>query len=176
MQFLRSAHTLATAKLYLSSYRNALRAIDPNHPARSARKHRSGQRFSYLALTPEETRQINAAYHKEIHREQSELMPLDADHFVATALGLLDSERYTSIGLGLMALTGRRPAEIFFSASSCSVIFDRAALSFLTDLLCRSFPPTSMNQPAPPPPTGTVGSRIQLFFAKDRSPKERLSR
>ena len=56
---LRSEHTLATVKLYLSSYRSALRAIDPEHPALRARKHRSNQRFSYLALTPEETRSIN---------------------------------------------------------------------------------------------------------------------
>jgi len=56
VNILRSQHTLATVKLYLSSYRNALRAIDPNHPALSARRHRSHQRFSYLALTPEETR------------------------------------------------------------------------------------------------------------------------
>jgi hypothetical protein len=38
---------------------------------------RSGQRFSYLALDPEETRAINAAYHQRIHRDQSNLVPLD---------------------------------------------------------------------------------------------------
>jgi Telomere resolvase len=116
VNILRSQHTLATVKLYLSSYRNALRAIDPNHPALSARRHRSHQRFSYLALTPEETRAINAAYQKEIHKDQSDLIPLDAAAFIATATDLLDSERYTTLGMALMALTGRRPAEIFFSA------------------------------------------------------------
>jgi hypothetical protein len=35
---------------------------------------RSGQRFSYLALDPEETRQINAAYHQRIHKDQSNLI------------------------------------------------------------------------------------------------------
>jgi hypothetical protein len=85
VDLLRSEHTLATVKFYLSSYRNALRAIDPNHLALSARKHCSHQRFSYLALTPEETRQINAAYQKEIHKDQSDLIPLDADTFIATA-------------------------------------------------------------------------------------------
>jgi Telomere resolvase len=113
---LRSHHTLATVKLYLSSYRNALRAIDPNHPALSARKHRSSQRFSYLALTPEETRELNSAYQKEIHKEQSDLIALDAEKFILTATQLLDSPRFTSLGMALMALTGRRPAEIFFSA------------------------------------------------------------
>jgi hypothetical protein len=116
VDLLRSQHTLATVKFYLSSYRNALRAIDPNHPALSARRHRSHQRFSYLALTPEETRAINAAYQKEIHKDQSDLIPLDAEAFIATATDLLKSERYTTLGMALMALTGRRPAEIFFSA------------------------------------------------------------
>ena len=38
VNLLRSEHTLATVKLYLSSYRSALRAIDPEHPALRARK------------------------------------------------------------------------------------------------------------------------------------------
>jgi hypothetical protein len=67
----------ATVKLYLSKYRDAIRQIDPDHLVLRPRKMRSGQRFSYLALPPEETRRSTT---------------------------------------GLMALTGRRPAEIFFSA------------------------------------------------------------
>jgi hypothetical protein len=39
--------------------------------------------------------------------------PIYAQRFIATATDLLGSERYTTLG---MALTGRRPAEIFFSA------------------------------------------------------------
>jgi hypothetical protein len=77
---------------------------------------RSGQRFSYLALEPEETRALNAAYHQRIHRDQSNLIPLDPEAFIQKALALLASERYLEKGMGLMALTGRRPAEIFFSA------------------------------------------------------------
>jgi hypothetical protein len=45
---------------------------------------RSGQRFSYLALEPEETRALNAAYHKSIHRDQSNLIPLDPEAFIQT--------------------------------------------------------------------------------------------
>jgi hypothetical protein len=37
--------------------------------------------------------------------------------FIEKALDLLASGRYLEKGMGLMALTGRRPAEIFFSAS-----------------------------------------------------------
>ena len=78
---------------------------------------RSGQRFSYLALPPEETRALNAAYHQRIHEDQSNLIPLDPQAFIEKALDLLASDRYLDKGMGLMALTGRRPAEIFFSAS-----------------------------------------------------------
>jgi hypothetical protein len=48
---------------------------------------RSGQRFSYLALEPE-----------------------DPDAFIQKALTLLASDRYLEKGMSLMALTGRRPA------------------------------------------------------------------
>jgi hypothetical protein len=110
-------HTPATVKLYLSKYRDSIRQIDPNHLVLRPRKMRSGQRFSYLALPPEETRTINAAYHQRIHKDQSNLIPLDPEAFIQTALDLLASDRYLEKGMGLMALTGRRPAEIFFSAS-----------------------------------------------------------
>jgi hypothetical protein len=53
---------------------------------------RSGQRFSYLALEPEETRALNAAYHKRIHRDQSNLIPLDPEAFIQTALELLSDQ------------------------------------------------------------------------------------
>jgi telomere resolvase len=77
---------------------------------------RSGQRFSYLALEPEETRALNVGYHERIHQDQSNLRPLDPEAFIQKALELLASDRYLEKGMGLMALTGRRPAEIFFSA------------------------------------------------------------
>ena len=114
---LKASHTPATVKFYLSKYRDAIRQIDPNHLVLRPRKMRSGQRFSYLALPPEETRQLNAAYHQRIHRDQSSLIPLEPEAFIHKALELLASERYFEKGMGLMALTGRRPAEIFYSAS-----------------------------------------------------------
>ena len=107
---LKAHYTPATVKLYLSKYRDAFRQIDPNHLVLRPRKMRSGQRFSYLALPPEETRAINAAYHQSIHRDQSNLIPLDAEAFIQTAINLLASDRYLEKGMGLMALTGRRPA------------------------------------------------------------------
>jgi hypothetical protein len=48
---LRSEHTLATVKRCLSSYRRALRAIDPEKAALCARKNCSHERFSHLIST-----------------------------------------------------------------------------------------------------------------------------
>ena len=41
---LKASYSLATVKLYLSKYRDAIRAIDPNHLVLRPRKMRSGQR------------------------------------------------------------------------------------------------------------------------------------
>jgi len=79
----------ATVKFYLSKYRDAIRQIDPNHLVLRPRKMRSGQRFRYLALPPEETRAINAAYHQRIHRDQSSLIPLEPEAIIHKASGAL---------------------------------------------------------------------------------------
>jgi hypothetical protein len=57
------------------STESAIRAVDPDHLVLRPRKMRSGQRFSYLALDPEETRALNAAYHERIHRDQIQSHP-----------------------------------------------------------------------------------------------------
>jgi hypothetical protein len=75
--------------------------------------------FSYLALDPEETRALNAAYHERIHRDQSNLIPLDPEAYI---------------------LTGRRPTEIFFSASFS---LPRKKLPFDGQLKTRQAPGTS---------------------------------
>ena len=74
-------------------------------------------RSTTIRSRPEETRALNAAYHQRIHEDQTNLIPLDPEAFIQKALDLLASGRYLEKGMGLMALTGRRPAEIFFSAS-----------------------------------------------------------
>jgi hypothetical protein len=110
---LKARYTLATVKLALSKYRNAIRAVDPDHLVLRPRKMRSRQRFSYLALDPEETRSLNAAYHERIHRDQSNLIPLDHPKGSRTpGQRPLPPKRH-----GPHGLTVRRPAEIFFSAS-----------------------------------------------------------
>jgi hypothetical protein len=82
---------------------------------------------------------------KEIHKDQSDLIPLDADTFIATATDLLKSDRYTTLGMALMALTGRRPAEICFSAkfSLPEKKLSFPALIFEDQLKTRQAPGTS---------------------------------
>jgi hypothetical protein len=79
-------------------------------------KNRSGQRFSYFAFEPEETRSLNAAYRQRIHRDQSTFIPLDPQAFIEKSSRPLRQRPLPRKRHGLMALTGRRPAEIFFSA------------------------------------------------------------
>jgi len=81
------------------------------------RKTRSVQRFSCLALDPEETRALNAAYHQRNHLDQSTLIPLDPKSSSKKLSNSSPATATSQKALGLMALTGRRPAEIFFSAT-----------------------------------------------------------
>jgi hypothetical protein len=160
---LKARYTLATVKLALSKYRNAIRAVDPDHLVLRPRKMRSGQRFSYLALDPEETRTLNAAYHERIHHDQSNLIPLDPEAFIQTALELLASDRYLQKGMGLMALTGRRPAEIFFSASF-SLPQKKLPYPALGQLKTRQAPGTSFE----PYPIPVLGDPKKILQALDR--------
>ena len=151
VRLLKAHYTPATVKFYLSKYRDSIRAVEPDHLVLRPRKMRSGQRFSYLALEPEETRALNAAYHQRIHRDQSNLIPLDPEAFIQTALDLLASDRYLEKGMGLMALTGRRPAEIFFSAkfSLPKKKLPFPAVIFDGQLKTRQAPGTSFEHPIP---------------------------
>jgi hypothetical protein len=65
----RSPHPQARYTSPSPSIGSAIRAVDPDHLVLRPRKMRSGQRFSYLALDPEETRALNAAYHERIHHD-----------------------------------------------------------------------------------------------------------
>src|SRR5579864_8130346 len=47
VRHLKANYTPATVKFYLSKYRDAIRAREPDHLVLRARKMRSGQRFSY---------------------------------------------------------------------------------------------------------------------------------
>ena len=82
VRHLKANYIPATVKFYLSKYRDSIRQMDPNHLVLRPRKMRSGQRFSYLALEPEETRSLNAGY----HQDQSNLIPLDSEAFIQKTL------------------------------------------------------------------------------------------
>jgi telomere resolvase len=159
-----SADLAARGRTRTLEYRNAIRAVDPDHLVLRPRKMHSGQRFSYLALEPEETRALNAAYHQSIHRDQSNLIPLDPEAFIQTALELLSSDRYLQKGMGLMALTGRRPAEIFFSAtfSLPPKKLPYPALLFDGQLKTRQAPGTSF-EPYPIPVLGDPKKLVQAL-------------
>jgi hypothetical protein len=103
------------------------------------------------------------------HKDQSDLIPLDADAFIATATDLLKSERYTTLGMALMALTGRRPAEIFFSAKFSLPEKKQPfpALIFEGQLKTRQAPGTSF---APYPiPVLAAPKRVLAAFERLRS-------
>src|SRR4029077_16057680 len=141
---LRAKHP-ATVKLYLSKHRDSIRQIDPNHLVLRPRKIRSGQRFSYPALDPEETRSINAAYHQRIHKDQSNLIPLDPEAFIQTALTLLASDRY--LEKAWPSCPARGPGQPRFSLAPSSACQKKKlpypALIFEGQLKTRHAPGTS---------------------------------
>ena len=89
---------------------------------------------------------------KRILPTRSNLIPLDPQAFIQKALSLLASDRYLEKGMALMALTGRRPAEIFFSAkfSLPKIKLSFPALIFEGQLKTRQAPGTSF-EPYPIP-------------------------
>jgi hypothetical protein len=56
------------------------------------------------------------------------LIALDPEAFIQKALRLLSSERLPRKGMGLMALTGRRPAEIFVQPAKKEALLARPYL------------------------------------------------
>jgi hypothetical protein len=79
------------------------------------RKMRSGQRFSYLVVEPEETHALNDAYHQRIHRDQSNLIPLGCGGFHPTSSRNSWPATATSKkAWAWIALAGCRHDEVFF--------------------------------------------------------------
>ena len=112
---LKARYTLSTVKLALSKYRNAIRAVDPDHLVLRPRKMRSGQlsrartRRNPHAGTPLTTRAstaTNPISDRSIRRPSSKPLS-NSSPTTATS----------KKAWAWIALTGRRPAEIFFSAS-----------------------------------------------------------
>jgi hypothetical protein len=119
---LKANYTPATVKFYLSKYRDSIRAVEPDHLVLRPRKERCAPASASAILrwsqkkpalltrpTTSASTGTNPTSSLWIRRPSSK-----------KALDLLASERYLEKGMGLMALTGRRPAEIFFSAKFSS--------------------------------------------------------
>jgi hypothetical protein len=62
-------------------------------PSPSTKKNAFRSALHLSRAGPEETRALKAAYHQRIHRDQSNLTPLDSETFIQTALELLASDR-----------------------------------------------------------------------------------
>jgi hypothetical protein len=119
---LKARYTLATVKLALSKYRNAIRAVEPDHLVLRPRKMRSGQRFSYLALEPEETRALERRLPPAHSPRPVPSHPARVRRFSSKRLSNSWPATATSKkAWAWMALTGRRPAEIFISAKFSSL-------------------------------------------------------
>jgi hypothetical protein len=68
------------------------RQVSPS-PSTKKNAFRSALQLS-RAGKPEETRSLNAGHHQRIHRDQSNLTPLDSETFIQTALELLAADRH----------------------------------------------------------------------------------
>jgi hypothetical protein len=114
---LKARYTLATVKLALSKYRNAIRAVEPDHLVLRPRKMRSGQRFSYLALEPKKparsTPPTTSAFTATNPISSRSIRRLSSKRLSNSSPATATSKK----AWAWLALTSRRPAEIFFSAS-----------------------------------------------------------
>jgi hypothetical protein len=109
---LKARYALATVKLALSKYRERDPRRGPTITWSCAgRKMRSGQRFSDLSLEPEEIRALE--------RRLPRAHPPRPIQSHPARVRRPSSKRLSNSwpAWAWMALTGRRPAEIFFSAS-----------------------------------------------------------
>jgi hypothetical protein len=99
---LKARYTLATVKLALSKYPE--RESAPWTPITWSCAQEKCTPASASAISrsnPKKPARWNAAYHERIHRDQSNLIPLDPEAFIHTALELLASDRYLQKGMGL---------------------------------------------------------------------------
>lgn len=106
LEYLASIHTQSTLlRTDIPAYNHSIRRIAPRHPA--------------LAFFKETKKLVasNMEYQSRVKNRAGERVFKDVDGFVATAKRLLGSNSYISIGMGLAALTGRRPSEILLTAS-----------------------------------------------------------
>jgi Telomere resolvase len=107
----RSLTSLAQQKNYRSNVCQALKSIDPNHPA-----------ILLVSPTTEQYRELNEEQRSKLAmRETKYFSSATADLIVARATVLLESAEWSDVAAGLAVIIGRRISEILLSSFSlCS--------------------------------------------------------
>lgn len=104
----RNLTTPAQQKNYRSNLCQALKSLDPDHPA-----------IALVSLTAQEYRELNDAQRGKLaDRETRYFTSNQAQSLVDRATTLLDSAEWSDVGAGLAVLIGRRISEILLSRFS----------------------------------------------------------
>ncbi|MEL4897275.1 protelomerase family protein, partial [Crocosphaera sp. Alani8] len=100
----RSLVTPSQQKNRLTDIRNALKTLDPNHPA-----------LADVGFTSQEWEAINRPSEQRVSDRNTKFLG-DPNAIVEKAIALLDSDDWSDLAAGLAVLTGRRCAEILQTA------------------------------------------------------------
>ena len=98
--------TLGSVKKELSGYRNALRELDPKHPA-----------LKLMRLTADESSEVKRRHAAVVAARQRHVHAIrNVDLYLSYCESLLANSSYIDRLLGLAALTGRRTSELLCTA------------------------------------------------------------
>ena len=116
----RGLSDLSQQKNRFTDIRNAIKAIDPQHPA-----------LNYIGLNPDEWIEVNAEASSNTDNRTTQLIQ-DPEAIVEKASSLLLSRQWSQVAAGLAVVTGRRVSEIlqtakFDKVSTYIVLFSGAA-------------------------------------------------
>lgn len=101
----RNLNTPAKQKNYRSNLVQALKVLDPNHPA-----------IALVGLTTEQYRELNDAQRGKLADRETRYITSDqAEALVSRATNLLHSAEWSEVAAGLAVLIGRRISEILLS-------------------------------------------------------------
>ncbi|NJR57524.1 MAG: hypothetical protein HC769_00880 [Cyanobacteria bacterium CRU_2_1] len=104
----RGLSTPAKQKNYRSNLVQALKVLDPNHPA-----------IALVSLSSEEYRQLNDAQRGKLADRETRFLTSDqTEALVQRATALLGSAEWSEVAAGLAVLVGRRISEILLSEFS----------------------------------------------------------
>ena len=104
----RMLDTLKKQKNYRSNVVQALKLLDPNHPA-----------IALVTLSTEEYRRLNDEQRGRVAQRETQYLHPDAvEALVKIAENRLDSDEWSDVGAGLAVLIGRRISEILLSKFS----------------------------------------------------------